>query len=87
MHVIINTANLHDAEVPISDGAAQLVRMNFNPSTKPRVDRIKALAAALISECQVIQGEIPAGAREALVAMEDVQKASMMAVAAATADL
>ena len=87
MHVKINTANLDQAEVPILDSAAQLVRMNFNPSTIPRVDRIKALAAALISECQAIQVETSSGAREAAIAITDAQKVSMMAVAAATADL
>ncbi|MDW3181754.1 hypothetical protein [Roseobacter sp.] len=87
MHVKINTAALHNEEVPIQDGAAQLVRMGFNPSTLPRVDRIKALAAALISECQAVQAEVPDGGREAAVAITDVQKASMMAVAAATAGL
>ena len=87
MHVIINTAALNLEEVPISDNAAQLVRMGFNPSTLKPVDRIKALAAALVSECEAIKAEKPAGAHEAAIAITDLQKASMMAVAAATAGL
>ena len=87
MHVIINTAALNQEEVPISDSAAQLVRMGFTPSTLKPVDRITALAAALVSECEAITAEKPAGAREAAIAITDLQKASMMAVAAATAGL
>lgn len=85
MHVKIHTAALPDEQVAISQSAAQLVRMGFNPSTLGEVDRIKALAAALISECEVIKAENPDGGREAAIAITDLQKASMMAVAAATA--
>lgn len=87
MHVKINTAAIQDGETPISNAAAALVRMGFNPSTLPRVDRIKALAAALISECEAIRDEKGPGAREAAIAITDTQKASMMAVASATAHL
>ncbi|GAB4540211.1 MAG: hypothetical protein Tsb0020_53630 [Haliangiales bacterium] len=86
MHVIINTAALNAEECPISNDAAAKVRMGFNPSTLPRVDRIKALAAALISECEAVQAEGGDG-REASVAITNVQQASMWAVAAATSHL
>lgn len=87
MHVIINTAALNQEQVPISNSAAELVRMGFNPSTLAPVDRIKALAAALISECEAIRSEGGKGAREASVAITEIQSGSMFAVAAATADL
>ena len=87
MHVTIHTAALPGETVTITNGAAELVRMGFNPSKLPRVDRIKALAAALISECEGIKAEGGKGAREAAVAITQFQGASMFAVAAATADL
>lgn len=87
MHVKIHTANIPDGETHITNDAAALVRMGFNPSRFEQVDRIKALAAALISECELIRDQQGSGAREAAVAITDTQKASMMAVAAATADL
>lgn len=89
MHVKIHTAAIPDGETPISNDAALLVRMKFNPSSLPQVDRIKALAAALISECESIRDDANTnvGAREASIAITDLQKACMMAVAAATAHL
>lgn len=87
MHVIIHTAALDGAEAPISDSAAKLVRMRFNPSTMHRVDRLKALVAAAITECEAIRDEKGEGAREASVAITQLQGASMFAVAAATAEL
>lgn len=70
--------------VRVSEDAEKLVRFAFNPSGLMTVTRIKALAAAFISECQRLQAENPAAGREAAVAITDMQKASMMAVAAAT---
>lgn len=87
MHVNIHTAAVPDGESTISDSAAKLVRMGFNPSRLEPVDRIKALAAALVSECEAIRDAGGEGAREAAIAITETQKASMMAVAAATADL
>ncbi|RJE87948.1 Acb2/Tad1 domain-containing protein [Paracoccus onubensis] len=87
MHIKIHTAAIPDGETHISNSAAKLVRMGFNPSRLEPVDRIKALAAALISECEAIRDQKGEGAREAAIAITDVQKSSMMAVAAATAYL
>lgn len=87
MHVKIHTAAIPDGETPINSSAASLVRMGFNPSKLEPVDRIKALAAALISECENIRDSKGPGAREAAIAITDIQKASMMAVASATAHL
>lgn len=86
MHVKINTPALDNAEVPITNGAAALVRMGFNPSRFPQVDRIKALAAALVSEAEAIKKAGGPGAREAAIAITEIQGACMFAVAAATAD-
>lgn len=87
MHVTIHTAALGRAETHITNSAAELVRMGFNPSTLPRVDRLKSLAAALASELEAIRDEGGRGAREASIALTELQKASMFGVAAATADL
>ncbi|WP_226783176.1 DUF7681 family protein [Oceaniglobus trochenteri] len=87
MHLKIHTAALPDEEVTISSSAAELVRMGFNPSKMPKVDRLKALAAAFVSECEVIRDARGAGGREAAIAITEMQGASMFAVAAATADL
>lgn len=85
MHVKIHTAAVPDGMSTISNAALALVRGDFNPSARPAVDRIKALAAALISECEEMRGG--PGGREAAVAITQVQGACMFAVAAATADL
>ncbi len=87
MHVKIHTAAIPDGQSNISPGAAKLVRMGFNPSRLEPVDRIKALAAAMISECEAIREAGGSGAREASIAITEIQGASMFAVAAATADL
>jgi len=87
MHVVINTAALDGVTTPISDSAAKIVRMGFNPSSFPEVDRIKSLTAALVSECEAIRDEGGEGAREASIAITQLQRASMFAVAAATSKL
>jgi hypothetical protein len=87
MHIKIHTAALPDAQATITDSAAKLVRMGFNPSTLHTVDTLKAIAAAFVSECEAIRDAQGPGAREAAIAITDMQKTSMMAVAAATAHL
>lgn len=96
MHVTIHTAAVPDGKTSISNSAAELVRMGFKPSGMERVDRIEALAAALVSECEAIRndaisatvGGLPVrGAREASIAITEIQTASFFAVAAATAAL
>jgi hypothetical protein len=72
--------------VPVSTSAAALVRAGFNPSGNIRVGLLKTMAAAMISELETIRDdrEHP-GAREAAIAITQLQGASMFAVAAATA--
>ena len=86
MHVTINTGAVPDAEVPITNSAADKVRMSFNPSSNEQVDRIKALAAALISECEDVFNQTNVGETkaQATLAMRHVQTASMWSVLAAT---
>jgi hypothetical protein len=71
----------------VSDKAKKAVRIGFNPSALPRVDRLKALAAAFITECENGQSEMPYAGREYAVAITEMQKASMFAVLAATTDV
>lgn len=71
-------------QIDISETAKQAIRLAFNPSGDPRVVRLKMLAAAFITECQGVQAELPEGAREAAVAITNMQTASMWAVLAAT---
>ena len=87
MHVTIHTAAVPEGKTSITDSAAALVRMGVNPSGLESVGRIKALAAALVSECEAIRNAGGKGAREAAVAITEIQGASFFAVAAATADL
>ncbi len=91
MHVKIHTAAVPDGTTTISDYAAGVVRMGFNPSKLERVDRIKALAAALISEIDDLEkaapSDLPDFVRETDHAITLVQSASMFAVAAATRTL
>jgi hypothetical protein len=87
MNVIINTANLNSVTVPISDAGAEAVRMKFNPSALPQVERLKALAAAFISECDIVAGAVPNSARNAAIAKTEMESASMRAVLAATTGL
>jgi len=88
MHLTINTGALHNAEVPISDNASQAVRMGFNPSKQPNVDRLKAIAAAFISECERLKSAPGNTAgRELSIAITEMQTASMWAVLGATKDL
>lgn len=84
MHVTLHTANLDNVSISITDEAAKDVRMNFNPSTLPNVDRLKALAAAFISECQRISAEVPDSGRDMAVAKTNMKQASMWAVSGAT---
>lgn len=90
-HVIVNTGAVMGAEVAVNTTAMDTVRLSFNPSKLERVDRIKSLAAAFISECENLRDEASesgsAGGREASVAITEAQSACMFAVASATANL
>jgi hypothetical protein len=87
MHIVIRTAALPEHTIPITNDAATLVRMGFNPSQRPRVEAVKALAAALISHLQPLADVRGPGSREAAIAITHLQTASMFGVAAETADL
>lgn len=88
MHVTINTANVVNCDISITSEAAEAVRMSFNPSTRPDVDQLKALAAAFISKCdQVLASTRPDAARELATAKTHMQTASMWAVLGATKGL
>lgn len=68
-----------------SQSAARLIGVDFNPSKIPEVDRIKSLAAELVTAIepfkQTKSGEIN---RLASLAMTHVETAAMFAVKAAT---
>ena len=87
MHVAIHTAAVNGDVTSISNDAAARVRMGFNPSKRVNADRMKALAAAFMTECEIVRDAGGPGARDAAVAITQMQGASMFAVAAATADL
>ena len=87
MHVTIHTAAVIGEEVSITDAAAKAVRMGFNPSALSRVNRLKALAAAFISECDAVAAELPEAGRELAVAKTNMQTASMWSVLGATTGL
>ena len=87
MHIKLHMGEETPPETHVTGTAADLVRYKFNPSGLADVQRIKFIAAALISECEALRDAKGPGAREAAIAITDIQKASMMAVAAATAHL
>lgn len=58
MHVIINTAGLDEAVQPITNEAAELVRLSFNPSEVEPVERLKALAAAFVAACDAVEAGV-----------------------------
>jgi hypothetical protein len=86
MHVTINTPSLHDVEVPISTHCANTARLTYNPSNSPDVHRLKALAAAFLTECdRILCTSKSQSAREFATAKTNAQTALMWAVAGATA--
>jgi hypothetical protein len=86
-HVVLNSGACTGVEVPITQEGAEAVRFTFNPSGLESVNRIKSLAAALISEMKAQQAAKPEAGREFAVAVTEVQTASMWAVAGATKGL
>lgn len=95
MHVVIHALEAH--VVDVSAEAKQAVRLTFNPSANKRVERLKSLAAAFISECDAISSEFHANrknqedaeraaeaGRALAVAKTNMQTASMWAVLGAT---
>ncbi|MEN8721877.1 MAG: hypothetical protein ABF335_03210 [Alphaproteobacteria bacterium] len=69
---------------PISDTAAEAVRLNFNPSGESPVDELKTIAAEFITKCEAVQQDIPAAGRELALARTYVETAQMWAVKGAT---
>ncbi len=86
-HIVLNSGACNGVEVPISMDAAEKVRLKFNPSGLDRVDRLKSIAAAFISECEDMMTAADCDGREAAIAITQMQGTSMFAVAAATAGL
>jgi hypothetical protein len=83
-------------ETDISKTARDMVRASFNPSGISHVDRIKLLAAALITACEVVRDGRDSGAddpgypakpdaaREVALAITNIEQGAMWAVKAAT---
>lgn len=76
MNILVNSE-------AVSATAKEAVRFSFNPSAIDRVATVKLLAAALIQECEEIRAEGKA-AREASIAITEIESAAMWAVKAAT---
>ncbi len=85
MHVVTKSRLNNAVQTAVSSRAAELVRAGFNPSESPDVDRIKMLAAALITECERIGEDNLSACRHALIAIQAVEEAAMWGVKAATA--
>jgi len=75
----------HHSAVQPDIPALKAVRHNFNPSSNRNVSDLKALAAAFIELCHVVEKEIPEGARDFACARTFMETASMWAVKGATA--
>lgn len=78
------TVTVNGKEIAISASADELIRRKFNPSNFDNVATLKALAAAFLSECDRIAGEVPDSGRSLAVAKTNMQTASMWAVLGAT---
>ena len=77
------TCRQHHAMAVMAEGPGdRIVRSAFNPSGSGKVDRIKALAAALINEIDALPDNDP---RVKAVAKTEVEGAAQWAVKAATA--
>ncbi len=85
MHVVTKSRLNNAVQTAVSSRAAELVRAGFNPSESPDVDRIKMLAAALISECEILRDNSSAAGRHASLAITAAEEAAMWAVKAAPA--
>jgi len=76
------------ADTPISDSAADAVRLKFNPSDLTDVSVLKHCTASLISMMEVIRDRNDKfAAREAAIAITNLQTTSMWCVLAATKGL
>jgi hypothetical protein len=87
-HVVLNVGGeIHGTQVPMSLDACDAIRFKFNPSGLHNVAKLKALAAAFISQCDEVAKEMPGSGRELSVAKTNMQTASMWAVLGATKGL
>lgn len=89
-HVSLHTpamADLINPDVILTDSAIEAVRLSFNPSKLPEVDKLKTLAAAFLSQCETVATQHPDAGRELAVAKTHMQTASMWAVLGATKGL
>ena len=80
--IAVTGHGVHDCLV-VSDQAKEAVRIGFNPSAIPDVDRIKALTGGLLTLLYQLQAAKPEAGREFAKAITEVQDASMWAVLAA----
>lgn len=68
----------------ISPSSLKAVGFSLDFSGDERVSRIQALAAALITEMEIVRASTPSAAREASIAITDIEAAQLSAVKAAT---
>jgi len=73
-----------DTVVVPGDAAKEAIRFSFNPSGRPDVATLKALAAAFLTACDEALANAPGAGRELAVAKTHMQTASMWAVLGAT---
>ncbi|MEJ2124315.1 MAG: hypothetical protein P8Y47_05750 [Alphaproteobacteria bacterium] len=71
-----------DKSVVITDDAAKLANMGFNPNNDETILALKTLAAAFHTLCNEIAEDNVACAREAAIARTQMQTAAMFAVQA-----
>ena len=83
MYVKISTVNVNE-DVRISGISAEIVRLDFNPSTVSSVEALKALAAAFITLCDRVAENEPQSKRHVALAKTAVEEAAMWGVKAAT---
>ena len=84
MHVTIRTKTLPNTDVAISETAAELIGVDKNPHSDPRVETIKSLASALVSICEDVRDNTKGAGRRASIAITQIETFAMFAVKAAT---
>lgn len=75
---------LPDHPLKLSDTSLELVRSDFNPSGIDAVNRIKLVAAALITMAEEIRAVHPTAARHCALGITAVEDSAMWLVKAAT---
>lgn len=80
LRIDIHTMNVPNGETRISRSASDIMHVTAERSSNEAVDRIRALAAALISECEIIGHKNKSTARRISSVILSIKEASTTAL-------